>query len=180
MQDGGPSPAEHGGAEESAGMGARLLALADVAGSSGPTSSEQTARAAVGRGGGWGRVGRGAAGGEGWGRGANGWTKGPGAPGWARSGPRECSLRSLGLRVARFLVGLGRRGEDWLVPRPPAFPCPALPFPPPERSAPAAPERRPPSAFPVGRRRRRPWACAGAWRGGGMRTALRVFCGDSA
>lgn len=60
MQDGGPSPAEHGRAEESAGMGARLLDLSDVAGRSGPTSSEQMARAAVARG---------SAGGEGTGRG---------------------------------------------------------------------------------------------------------------
>lgn len=36
MQDGGPSPAEHGWAEESAGMRARLLDLSDVAASPGP------------------------------------------------------------------------------------------------------------------------------------------------
>lgn len=79
MQDGGPSPAEHGRAEESAGMGARLLDLSDVAGSPGFTSSEQMPRVAVGRGSGLGRVGRGAAGGEGWGRGANGLRKERGA-----------------------------------------------------------------------------------------------------
>lgn len=36
-------------------MGARLLGPSDVAGRSGPTSSEQMARAAVARGSGWGR-----------------------------------------------------------------------------------------------------------------------------
>lgn len=81
MQDGGPSPAEHGRAEESAGMGDRLLDLSDVAGSPGFTSSEQMPRVAVGRGSGLGRVGRGAAGGEGWGRGANGLRKERGAAG---------------------------------------------------------------------------------------------------
>ena len=36
MQDGGPSPAEHGRAEESAGMAAWLLYLSDVVASPGP------------------------------------------------------------------------------------------------------------------------------------------------
>lgn len=72
MQDGGPSPAEHGRAEESAGMGARLLDLSNVAGSPAPLLSEQMPQAAIGLGSGLGRVGRGAADREGWGRGANG------------------------------------------------------------------------------------------------------------
>lgn len=84
MQDGGPSPAEHGRAEESAGIGVRLLDLPDVAVSLGPTSSEQMPRAAVGWGSGLGRTGRVAAGSEGWGRGANGLRKGRGAAGWVR------------------------------------------------------------------------------------------------
>lgn len=81
MQDGGPSPAEHGRAEESAGMGAWLLDLSDVAGSPGFTSSEQMPWVAIGPSSGLGRVGRGAAGGEGWGRGANGLRKERGAAG---------------------------------------------------------------------------------------------------
>lgn len=41
MQDGGPSPAEHGRAEESAGRKDQLLDLPGVAGSPGPTFSKQ-------------------------------------------------------------------------------------------------------------------------------------------
>ena len=87
MQDGGPSPAEHGRAEESAGRESQLLDLPGVAGSPGPTSSKQMPRAAVGQGSGLGQAGRGAAGGKGWGRGANGLKKGRGAAGWTRGGP---------------------------------------------------------------------------------------------
>lgn len=72
MQDGGPSPAEHGRAEESAGMGAWLLGLPDAASRSGSTCSGQMPWAAAGRSGGSGRAGPDAAGSKGWGRDANG------------------------------------------------------------------------------------------------------------
>lgn len=89
MQDGGPSPAEHGRAEESAGRGVRLLNLPAVVGSPGPTPSKQMLRASVGWGSGLGRVGRGTNGGEGWGRSANGLRKGRGvgATGWTLQEP---------------------------------------------------------------------------------------------
>lgn len=87
MQDGGPSPAEHGSAEESAGMGVPLLDLQDVACGPEPTCSKEMPRAAVVQGSGLGRAGRGAASGEGWGRGANGLRKGRGAVDWALLGP---------------------------------------------------------------------------------------------
>lgn len=173
MQDGGPSPAEHGRAEESAGMGARLLDLSDVAASRGPTSSEQMPRAAIGRGSGLGRVGRGAAGREGWGRGANGFWRGRGAGGGPPRLPGPCpgtlwcSARSPGLPIPRSPRGLGLRGRETLVLRPPASPvC--------KRSARAASERRPPGASPLAGGR----GASGPVRGrGGAQTALRDLCG---
>lgn len=98
MQDGGPSPAEHGRAEESAGRGVRLLNLPAVVGSPGPTPSKQMLRASVGWGSGLGRVGRGTNGGEGWGRSANGLRKGRGVGG-DRLDPPRTTPRTLGRSV---------------------------------------------------------------------------------
>lgn len=95
-----------------------------------PTNSEQMPRAAIGRGSGSGRVGRGAAGREGWGRGANGFWRGRGAGGGPSSlpgagpGTLGCSVRSPGLPIARVLGGLGWQGWVRLVLRPPASPVP--------------------------------------------------------
>lgn len=157
-------------------MGARLLDPSDLASSSGPTSSEQTARAAAGQGSGLGRAGWGSAGGEGWGRGANGLRTGPGAAGWAPRGPRiatlESSVRSTRLPVGRFLVGLGLRGEDWLVPRPPAFPFPSSEAPCPGRVGAEASERSPRQAGGGG--------ASGPVRGRGGAAERRPPCGLSA
>jgi hypothetical protein len=49
MQDGGPSPAEHSRAEESAGMAARLRGLGDTAVGSGTPAGGRMPRAAAGR-----------------------------------------------------------------------------------------------------------------------------------
>lgn len=49
MQDGGPSPAEHSRAEESAGMAARLRSLGDAAVGSASPAGGRMSRAATGR-----------------------------------------------------------------------------------------------------------------------------------
>ena len=129
MQDGGPSPAEHGRAEESAGMGAPLLDLPDAACGPGPTSNEQLPRAAVGQGSVLGRVGRGAASGEGWGRGVNGLRKGRGAAGWARlARSQDPRVRGSEPRVAGLQLSCGLAGSGWARSPPTCLPLPLLFF----------------------------------------------------
>lgn len=107
MQDGGPSPAEHGGAKEGAGTGGRLQ-TSPTRGSPRLTASEQRPRAAPAGVAAWGRrnrVGRR----EGWGRAVNRLRKGWGAA--SSAGPDLGRGSEPGSSVARsgqaWFAGLG-------------------------------------------------------------------------
>lgn len=110
MQDGGPSPAEHGRAEESAGMGAWFLYLSDVAASPGPPPASRCLGPRSARVAAWGEwdgvrpAARGGAAALMVEEGAGGGRPGPTA------GTVGCSFRILGLDPLSRGLGLTRSG----------------------------------------------------------------------